>query len=351
MNRLLVWLMAAFLASMYFGVSAPLAAQDDRLTIVASHSILANVAQNVAGDAADVTSLLPRDADPHSYTPSPRELVTLAEADLVLINGASFEEGLLTTIENAAEDVTIIEASQCVEIRAIGEADHHHEAEFSACDVLYDEANIPHHEDTLGLLMDIQCGEGDHNEDEHEDEHEDGHEHEEGSCDPHVWMNPQHVMLWTLTIRDTLVELDPTNAETYAQNADVYIAQLAELHDEIEALVDSIPPENRVLVTNHDSLGYFAAQYDFEVVGVVIPGGSTVAEPSARDIVTLIETIEEHQVRAIFTETTVNPAVAQQVANESGVSLHTLYSGSLGDADTYLDYMRYNVNSIVEGLG
>jgi ABC-type Zn uptake system ZnuABC Zn-binding protein ZnuA len=177
---------------------------------------------------------------------------------------------------------------------------------------------------------------------------------EEGICDPHVWMNPQNVMLWTLTIRDTLSERDPANAETYARNAEAYIAQLSELHSEIETLLESIPPQNRVLVTNHDSLGYFAAQYGFEVVGVVISGGSTVAEPSAQDIATLIEVIEAHRVQAVFAETTINPDIAQQVANESGAVLYTLYSGSLGDADgpasTYLDYMRYNTRTIVDGL-
>jgi ABC-type Zn uptake system ZnuABC Zn-binding protein ZnuA len=167
-------------------------------------------------------------------------------------------------------------------------------------------------------------------------------------------MNPQNVMLWTLTIRDTLTQLDPANSETYTQNAAAYIDQLTQLHSEIQSLAETIPPENRVLVTNHDSLGYFAAQYGFTIVGVVIPGGSTVSEPSAQDIVRLIQTIESEHVRAIFAETTINPAVAQQVADESGAVLYTLYSGSLSDEDgpasTYLDYMRTNTRTIVDGL-
>jgi ABC-type Zn uptake system ZnuABC Zn-binding protein ZnuA len=336
--RLFGGLIIGFILVMF---STPLAAQQDRLTIVASHSILADVAQNVAGDAADVTSLLPRHADPHSYTPSPRELVTLAEADLVLVNGALFEAGLLENIENTAEN--IVEASQCIEIRPIGETDHHREAESGPCDALYVEANIPRHDDSLGLLMNLNCADN-HDEDEHE----------HGNCDPHVWMNPQNVMLWTLTIRDTLTQLDPANSETYTQNAAAYIDQLTQLHSEIQSLAETIPPENRVLVTNHDSLGYFAAQYGFTIVGVVIPGGSTVSEPSAQDIVRLIQTIESEHVRAIFAETTINPAVAQQVADESGAVLYTLYSGSLSDEDgpasTYLDYMRTNTRTIVDGL-
>ena len=402
-------------------------AQDDPLQIVASHSILADVVQQVAGDAAEVSSLLPRDADPHTYTPSPRELVSLAEADVVFVNGANFEEGLSEAIENAAEEINIVAASECVQILPIGQAaeDMGESHIAGPCEVHYAEAGITPVDDALGLLIDLDCegdhdhdededgdhdhdedeegdhdhedeegdhdhaededgdhdhaededGDHDHDEDEdgdhdhaededgdhdHEDEdgdhnHEDEeHHHEAGSCDPHVWMNPQNVMLWALTIRDALTELDPANAEIYAQNAAAYIATLSELDSEIGAKVDAIPPENRVLVTNHDSLGYFAAHYEFRVVGVVIPGGSTLAEPSAQDVVALIETISEQRAPAVFAETTINPDLAQQIADESGAALYTLYSGSLSDDDgpasTYVDYMRFNAETIVDGL-
>ena len=355
-----------FTVLLVFVMGLPASAQQDRLTVVATHSILADVVQNVAGDAADVTSLLPLNADPHSYTPTPRELVMLAEVDVVFVNGAFFEEGLLEGIENAATDITIVEASRCVEILPFGHHDHeeeerkhegedHEEHADGPCEAHHEEAHIAHHDASLGVLIDLDCGEG--HEHEEEEEHEEGeeHGHEEGSCDAHVWMNPENVMLWTLTIRDALSELDPANAETYAQNTAAYIVQLSELQSELESLVQAVPEENRVLVTSHDSLGYFAARFEFEVVGVVIPGGSTVSEPSAQDLAELIDEIEEEGVSAVFAETTVAPGLVQQVAAESGASVLTLYSGSLSDADgpasTYLDYMRYNVETIVNGLG
>ena len=360
-KRLIIGLTVLLLVFVMGLPVSTVSAQQDRLTVIATHSILADVVQNVAGDAADVTSLLPLNADPHSYTPTPGELVALAEADVVFVNGAFFEEGLLEGIENAAEDITIVGASRCVEILSFGhhEDDEHmdedHEEHTDGpCEAHHEQARITHNEESLGLLTDLDCGEGHEHEEEEEHEEDEEHEHEEGSCDPHVWMNPENVVLWTLTIRDTLSELDPANAQVYVQNAATYITQLIDLQTDLETLVQSVPQENRVLVTSHDSLGYFAARYSFEVVGVVIPGGSTVAEPSAQDIVSLIDEIEEHGVPAIFAETTIAPGLVEQVAGESGASVLTLYSGSLSDANgpasTYLDYMRYNVRTIVDGL-
>ena len=208
------------------------------------------------------------------------------------------------------------------------------------------------HVETLGALYTLDCG-GGHG---HEGEGHDEHDHGEGSCDPHVWMEPHNVMIWTMLIRDTLIELDPANADTYTANAAAYLETVdALVHDFVIPMVETVPEENRVLITNHDSLGYFAARFDFEIVGTVISSGSTLAEPSTRDVATLIDLIAETGVLAIFAETTVSDDIAQQIAEESGAEIYVLYSGSLsaadGPASTYLDYMRYNVSTIVDALG
>ncbi len=391
-----------------FILGLPLSAQEDRLQIVASHSILGDVVANVAGDGADVILTMPRGADPHSFQPSPSDLTALADADVVFINGGFFEEGLLEAIENAGDNMLIVPVSACVEV--IGFSGHHHgdehghdeehdhddehehgeEGDGHEDEHDHDEDGDEHHEDENGH-------EDEHDHDEEEDGHEDEHDHDEDehndsklaeqcdqhhaeletlfalahhdenvlgqlhnvecageSCDPHVWMNPENVMLWTLIIRDTLIELDPNQAERYTANATAYLEALNGLSIEIDNMIDVLPVENRILITNHDSLGYFASEYNFEIVETIIPSGSTLTDPSSADIASVIDTIRAEGVPVIFAESTVNDRLAQQIADETGAEIALLFSGSLseldGPASTYLDYMRYNVTTIVEAL-
>lgn len=392
---------------------SPLNAQqnDNRLQIIASYSILADVVSVVAGDTADVSSLMPLGADPHSFQPAPQAVVALAEADVVFINGANFEEGLLSVIENAGEDMRIVVASSCVPILPFGanahddaEADHGHDddhddqehdedmseiAQLCAAHIAemvalheaghehgHDDDHADDHDDDmddhahdddahndaeadhghehrkvepLGRLYELDCG--GHDDDDNEGEHL----HAAGECDPHVWTEPHNVMYWVMLIRDTLIQLDPANAETYTANAAAYLSILDDLaHHGIRDLVAQIPEDGRILVTNHETLGYYANGFGFELVGTVIPTGGTASAPSARDLADLIELIRAEGVTAIFAETTVSDAVAQQVADEAGARVYLLYSDSLSEADgpaaTYLDYMLYNTQTIVEAL-
>lgn len=331
-------------------VAVPAFAQDSRPQVVASFSILADVAHNIAGDAADVVSLIPPDADPHAYTPTPNDLATVADADVVLISGAEFEQGLLTTIASVLGDKAPVVASACVEILPFGEAPAEtpapagDAADSQPCagraaelDAIGSPApDYP----TLGRLYALNCtvAAG----------------AEEGNCDPHVWLNPYNVEMWTLTIRDTLSALDPANAETYAANAATYIEQVEAMRQSVAEQIDSLPEARRVLVTDHDALGYFAATYHFQIVGLVVPSVSTLAEPSAQEVATLIDTIRAQHVPAVFASATVSPALSQQVADESGAKFYTLYAESLsasdGDVPTYLDLMRYNVQTVVDAL-
>ncbi|NWF68586.1 MAG: zinc ABC transporter substrate-binding protein [Chloroflexi bacterium] len=352
----------------------------ERLQVVASFSILADVTQQVAGAAADVRSLIPVGADPHTFTPTPQDLVALAQADLVLVSGVNFEEGLLEAIVNAGADMPLIVASECVMILPVGghddEEEEHEEGEeaqgdegalsedvaaaSARCTAAYAELGMEMHEESeqedaehrsepLGPLYALDCG-------GHEgEEGGSGDEHAHGSCDPHLWTNPENVMLWTLTIRDALSAADPANAAAYAANAAAYIAALRALdNEELMPLVATLPEANRVLITNHETLGYFAAHYDFELVGVVYEGGGTTGEPGAAEVAALVDTIRSTGVAAIFAETTVGDLLIQRVAEETGVIVATLYSDTLSAADepapTYLDYMRYNVQTIVSAL-
>ena len=350
-----------------------IAAQAEKLKVAATHSILADVVRMVAGEHIELVTVIPRGADAHSFQPSPRDLTALADADLIFINGAGYEEGLLDSIGNAAESARIIAASACVEIipfgagvhddvhmdeDAHGQEDDHADAEAHTdgahghCDELAAEFSAlvaedeeAHHGPALGRLEDIDCA-GGHT---HDDE-----AYAAGACDPHVWMDPHNVIMWTLFIRDTLSEMDAENAGAYAANAAVYIPELLALEEDFFLpMLANVPMENRVLITNHDSLGYLANAFDFEVVSTVIPGADTMSEPSSRDIAALIDLINHEAVPAIFGETVGNASVMEAVAAETGAQLVILHSDSLsedGGAMTYIEYMRYNFAAIVAAL-
>ncbi len=347
-----VVLSAALLAlGVLFPLSAAPAHAGDGLHVVASFSILADVARQVAGDAAQVDTLIPLGANPHSFEPSARDVMALSDADVVLTVGLNFEENLLPVVEEAAGD-RLVTVSACVPALPIprGVVYDEHDAP-AAPPAVPDQVPAPCAEqhaqvaEALGLerlalpeaVGVVETCEG------------------ETPCDPHVWTDPANVALWTLAVRDALSARDPANADIYAANAEAYLAELAALHAEIEVQIATVPQERRVLVTNHLVLHYFAARYGLRMVGVVIPGGSTSSEPSVQQVLALVEAIRANDAPAIFTDTTAADNLARQVAEESGAQVVALYTGSLSEPDgpaaTYLDYMRTNTARIVSALG
>lgn len=363
-------------------IRTPTTLQDAPLKVVVSFSILADVVQNVANMDAhhiEVTTLIPDGVDPHSYEPSAQDIASLQDADVIFVAGVGFEETLWSILADIRGTV-IVEASACVPMRALGietaGIDLHEEIvhEMTREDILgrglrrvcaeYDafltdfetrraeegRASIRAEDvETRGPMFMAYCG--------HYDPLYDhvGGDHDHGLCDPHVWTDPRNVYYWTLYIRDILSGVDRENAPAYTANADAYINAIDDLvRQRLESLLAAIPPERRVLMTNHDTLGYFAAAYGFEQVGFILPGGSTLAEPSARDLAALIDLIRAEDIPAIFVESTVSPRVAEQLAAETGVEIYTLYTDSLsgpdGPAFTYLDYLTYNFTTIAAAL-
>jgi ABC-type Zn uptake system ZnuABC Zn-binding protein ZnuA len=180
-----------------------------------------------------------------------------------------------------------------------------------------------------------------------------GHHHDAG--DPHFWLDPVSVIKYTENIRDGLIQADPAGKELYAKNTDAYIAKLRELDTWITEQAQGVPEARRLLVTNHESFGYFADRYGFQVVGTVIPSVSTGASPSAQQLARLVDRLKATHAPAIFLETGANPQLADQLAQEIGIKIVTdLYTHSVtesgGNAPTYIDMMRYNVQKIVEAL-
>ena len=361
--------------------------------VVTTTNIMADWVENIGGDHVEVFSLVSVGADPHAFQPGAQDVAKVADADLVLSVGLGLEESWLNELlENAARDESAIvelgetvdpiefAASHSGEVEMLEELSHIvHEVEEGEIDPETglekiralleaaegeEEGEAHEEEEELpGTVLEIvnrvedgQMGAEDAIEEierltgEGEEEHE-GHGH--GIHDPHFWFDPLRVKLVVSDIAARLSALDPDRGDAYRANASSYNARLDELHAWTEQQVGMVPEERRLLVTSHDSLGYFASLYGFEVVGVVM-GTTTEAEPSPADLAELSHALEELRVPAVFGETTVSERLADAVATESGARLVRLYSGSLGTggsgAETYIELARTNVERIVEAL-
>ena len=275
--------------------------------VLAVETFLADIAQNVAGDRLQVTALIPIGVDPHAFEPTPRDVARIADSDVLIANGAGFEGWLQNIMANAGGERLTIEAAAGLTSR--------------------------------------QPGETEISQDEHGD----------AGGDPHFWLDPLSVIRYVENIRAGLSQADPTGTDVYAANAAAYIAKLRDLDAWITQQVQQVPEERRLLVTNHESFGYFADRYGFRVVGTVIPSVSTSASPSAQQLAQLIERLRATDAPAVFLETGANPQLANQLSQEIGIAVVTdLYTHSItatgGDAPTYIDMMRYNTRKIVDAL-
>ena len=289
------------------------APRGSNMKVLAVESFLADIAQNVAGDRVKVETLMPLGIDPHAFEPTPQDVVKIAESQVLLVNGAGFEGWLEETIANAGGERTVIEASAGLTSRERREGE---------------EAVMSPEEKTQQV---------DH------------------QGDPHFWLDPLSVVKYVENIRDGLIAADPQGKEAYTLNAAAYIAKLNDLDAWIRQQVSAIPEARRQIVTNHESFGYFADRYGFSIVGTVIPSVSTGASPSAQQMARLVDQIRATGASAIFLETGSNPKLAEQIAQETGVKVVSeLYTHSItepgGKAASYLELMKYNVQTIVEVL-
>ena len=279
------------------------------LDIVVTTSILGDVVSRVAGEGATVEVLMPIGADPHSFQASASQAAALREGDLVVVNGLGLEEGLSDVITGAeADGATVVAAASFVE-------------------------TIP-----FAALAGDGAGES-------------------FDLDPHIWTDPQRMAEVAAGLGEVLAAADPACAGARRAAAAAYSRELLDLDGEIAGILAVIPAEQRKLVTNHRSLGYFAERYGFEVVGAIIPGGATLAEPSPADLAALTDTLRREGVRAIFTESTRPAALAEALAAELGeqVAVVGLYTESLGEAgsgaETYIGMQRLNAERIAAALG
>lgn len=423
---------------------------DEGLSVLASTSFLADIAQNVAGDRLTVTSLLPIGADPHAYQAAPSDVSKIAESDILILNGVEYEHFIEPLLENAGGERLVIEAAAgltphqmdehsnshadlaceqvsgktldiqsgsnadaAVELSTSGEHSHERDiynvqlnpqADGSFAGYLFYDADeeadyvfttssgtitvkslgdiaLQSEESfemdcsgmTNGIVYPLFAGryiveltgsemdvisfsagsihaEGEvHAEETGTDE---GHAHEAG--DPHMWLDPNLVITYVENIRDGFIQADPAGADEYKSNAEAYIAQLQELDAFIKEQVETIPAERRLLVTNHEALGYFAERYGFEVVDTILPSFSSEASASAQEIAAAVDAVKNSGAPAIFLGEVENADLADQIASETDVKVvDTLYFESLTDGDpapTYIAMMKHNVTQIVGAL-
>jgi zinc/manganese transport system substrate-binding protein/manganese/iron transport system substrate-binding protein len=281
---------------------APSSRAANTLRVVATTTQVEDFVGQVGGERVTLLPVLAPDDDPHSYQPTATDARNFAAADVVFANGVGLETWLDPLLNNIRPGTPVVR--------------------------LGDQSGI-----------DLLQGSGE----------------EENQGDPHVWQDPTNARKMVALIRDTLSASDPANGPTYQANAAAYSAQLDQLDQWIGQQIQSIPADQRKLVTNHDAFMYYVNRYGLTFVGSVIPSLSTEAEPSAAETQQLVQSIADQHVKAIYTESSVNPRLEQQIAQVAGVKVYSsLYGDALGQpgtpGGTYIDAMRSNTQKIVDGL-
>ncbi|EKS41065.1 metal ABC transporter substrate-binding protein [Afipia broomeae] len=272
-----------------------------RLNIVATFSILGDLAKNVGGERVNVTTLVGPNSDTHVYTPTPSDAKKITDAKLVIVNGLGLEGWLPRLVKSSGSKAATVVATKGIATRKI----------------------------------------------------EDGHSHDPSDADPHAWQSVVNAKTYVTNIRDALIAADPAGAEAYKANAASYLSKLDALDRDVREAVAKIPPERRSVISTHDAFGYFAAAYGIKFIAP--QGVSTESEPSARDIAAIISQIKKQKIPAVFLENVSDPRLMRRIAAETGANIGgTLYSDSLtdekGPAPTYIDMVRHNIKALTSAL-
>lgn len=325
--------MLALAGSVFLAPAMLSIAAAEPLKVVASFSIIGDLARNVGGDRIELTTLVGPNGDAHVYEPRPADAAAVARADVVLVNGLYFEGFLSRLTEASGKDVAVVELTRGVTPIAMDEDGHHHEGEAMADGDGHDHAKEASAEDAHD-----EAGHGDHN---------------DGGVDPHAFQSVPNVKIYVRNIVDAFCDHDPDGCDDYRRNAASYTAQLEALDAEIRATVASIPEDRRTVITSHDAFGYLSATYG--ITFLAPEGISTEAEASATDVAALIRQIREDKAAAVFMENITNARLIEQIASETNLTIGgTLYSDALSDPDgpagTYIGLMRHNIETIAGAI-
>lgn len=278
-------------------IPLPLSAQENPPRVVATASMIADMAQTIAGDRLEVACIVPIGSDPHLHDPNPGDARLVSEADLILVNGLTFEGWLGKLIANSGTSAVIDTVTRG--ITPIGSQTY------------------------------------------------------QNAVDPHAWMDASNGLVYIKNIAETLIALDPANEEVYRFNYRLYKQQLEDLDSYIFEKISSIPKEKRVLITSHDAFHYYGKRYGLQLESLL--GTSTDADIQTEDIIRISKLIGDRQIPAVFVESTVNPKVLEQMASDQNIAIGgELYADSIGDEDSpapsYEAMLKHNTDVIVAGL-
>ena len=301
------------------------------LSIVVSTTVLGGVVSDIArcaeGDDQAVTVVMPAGVDPHDFQPSSAQVASMVAADLVIVNGLGLEEGLLPALDSIGSDgARVLEIGALIDPLPFGaEAEEHSEDE--------------HHDD--------------HADEDHSESGAEEDDHAHGAYDPHFWMDMDRMAAAARLIGE---EVETFGAEGYSACGEEVAASIEAAEQELLDTLAGVPDARRILVTDHDALSYFAESYGFRVIGVVIPGGSTLGEPNSQELAALVSVIQDQDVPAIFGDATLSNEILEILAAEAGrdVQVVPLFIGSLGGPDSgatsYEEMMMTNADRIAQAL-
>ncbi len=309
-------------------LAIPVAAQPESpIRLVATFSILGDMAQRIGGDRVSVTTLVGPNGDAHVYQPTPAAARAVSEAQILVVNGLGFEGWLERLIDASDFDGVRVVATNGIEALAY-------------------EAGQDHGEDEHA-----QDAPPEHHQQEHAEARPDHHHH--GALDPHAWQSLGNAVIYVDNITAALAKADPENADTFYRNRARYVAEIEALDAEIRNIIARLPADRRTIVTSHDAFQYFG--HDYGLTFLSPQGLSTESEASARDVARLIERIRAQGISAVFIENIADSRLLERIADETGATIGgTLYPGALsgegGPAPTYLEMMRHNASTLVEAL-
>lgn len=291
-------------------LALPARAETDKISVVATFSIIGDFARQVGGDRIELRTLVGPNGDAHVYEPRPADAIALARADVVLVNGLLFEGFLSRLIQASGTSAPVVELTEGAEILRDPEGGHYH---------YYGDRAVFH----------------------------------EAPYDAHAWQSVANAKVYVQNIARAFCEADAEGCQTYEENAQAYVGELTALESEVRQAVDAIPEDRRVAVVAHNAFRYF--ERDYGVTFLAPQGVSTESEASAADVASLIREIRERRAAAVFAENIADARLVEQIASEAGLSLGgTLYSDALsrpdGPAPTYVELMRHNVSTISAAL-
>ncbi|MEQ1954618.1 zinc ABC transporter substrate-binding protein AztC [Mesorhizobium sp. CN2-181] len=303
-------LAASLIAITFAGFMPPAQAETDKLSVVASFSIIGDFAKQVGGDRIELRTLVGPDSDAHVYEPKPADAIALARADVVLVNGLLFEGFLQRLVEASGTSATIATLTEGADILHDPNGGHYH---YSGGQAIFHAA----------------------------------------PNDPHAWQSVANAKVYVQNIARAFCEADKNGCLTYEANAATYVGELADLDVEVKQAIDAIPAERRVAVVAHNAFRYFERDYGMTFLSP--QGVSTESEASAADVASLIREIREKRAAAVFAENIADARLVEQIASEAGLTLGgTLYSDALspedGPSPTYVDLMRHNVNTLGKAI-